>query len=685
MRSPQTALQNGRGCRTNRQAFRLCTVPAVLLSIASIANAANRNWNGGGSADKSWSNAANWSAAVGTADIITLGDLPADGAQTIELNGNRAFSDTSSGNAVTMSATGTRDYTIAGGSVAGSILDFTQPRPISMTGSRRLTFADDMVIRLTPTATNQNWTATVGDNAVLAIDSEIQLTSNSFTGLRVVKSGNGILRLGGTGYQGQTTFNAGELIITSATAMSHGVLVSGAGAKTLSLATNTEIGDGTTGWSGTGAVATIRIVESGSLNRTVNFNGRLATGTLTIGANEAGSIGNVTIGVNGSSTHATTLETIANSTIRFGNSAGVTYSGGGINGAGNVVVDSSSTVTASGTTSWVYTGSTTINSGILFANATISGTSGVTVQGTGMLGGTSIVSAPVTLKSGGAVRPGATTGTNGTLSVSSLTVENGGKFSYGLAATSDSVNVSGALTFAPGAGSAAFTLDSTAPATNGSYTIASAGSISNFVGGLDGIGTFDVTNPRGKKFLFSGTGTTINAVVSTAMGLSITPEVSGARGTVVDGGVEVANLTGLSDSERTSGNVQIDGVSPPNVPIVVALDVNATSEAQLQAVYDAFVNGAGYTIQKAGTLWTAPEVGVGGSVGGSNNAYDFLFTFSAIGADTDPSRYFNFDLDGHGLLVNRVALAEVAPVPEPATAAAAMSAFGALMLRRRRR
>lgn len=107
------------------------------------------------------------------------------------------------------------------------------------------------------------------------------------------------------------------------------------------------------------------------------------------------------------------------------------------------------TLTAAST----YSGGTTINGGTLLAGNTTgsaTGTGPVTVNSGGTLGGSGTVSGKVTLKSGGAIYPGAGTGSTVKLGVQlhldSLTWEGGGSLEFGVGeSTADQINLSGSL------------------------------------------------------------------------------------------------------------------------------------------------------------------------------------------------------------------------------------------------
>jgi fibronectin-binding autotransporter adhesin len=99
---------------------------------------------------------------------------------------------------------------------------------------------------------------------------------------------------------------------------------------------------------------------------------------------------------------------LGSGTLTVGDATSTTYAGV-ISGSGNLIKQGTGSLTLS--SSNVYIGATTINAGTLNVNGAIfSASSSVTVNRGGTLGGTGTVNAPVSVASGGAVAPGASTG-----------------------------------------------------------------------------------------------------------------------------------------------------------------------------------------------------------------------------------------------------------------------------------
>ena len=133
-----------------------------------------------------------------------------------------------------------------------------------------------------------------------------------------------------------------------------------------------------------------------------------------------------------------------NASLIFSNSAAQTLSGA-ISGTGSFTMAGSGTTTLSGANT--YTGGTTINAGTLLANNTAGsalGSSTVTVQSSGTLGGNGSIAGPVTIASGGKLTPGS--GGAGALSLSNgLTLQSGATttFLINSAANFTSINILG--------------------------------------------------------------------------------------------------------------------------------------------------------------------------------------------------------------------------------------------------
>jgi autotransporter-associated beta strand protein len=119
-----------------------------------------------------------------------------------------------------------------------------------------------------------------------------------------------------------------------------------------------------------------------------------------------------------------------------------------ITGSGGVVQSGAGTVILSGTNT--YTGPTDITSGTLSLRGAL-GTNSVTVYSGGTLGGTGVISGPVTIQTGGAITPGVSTVVNESLALGSslslsgtTTIEIG---QLGLILASDYITVAGDITY----------------------------------------------------------------------------------------------------------------------------------------------------------------------------------------------------------------------------------------------
>jgi fibronectin-binding autotransporter adhesin len=133
-----------------------------------------------------------------------------------------------------------------------------------------------------------------------------------------------------------------------------------------------------------------------------------------------------------------------NASLIFSNSAAQTLSGA-ISGTGSFTMAGSGTTILTGSNS--YTGTTTISAGTLLANNTAGsalGSSTVTVQSGGTLGGNGSIAGPITIASGGNLTPGS--GGAGALSLSNgLTLQSGATttFLINSAASFTSINILG--------------------------------------------------------------------------------------------------------------------------------------------------------------------------------------------------------------------------------------------------
>lgn len=211
------------------------------------------------------------------------------------------------------------------------------------------------------------------------------ISNNSSTNkVGLEKTGSGTWTLSGANtYTGNTTLTAGTLAVNSSGALSTAGTISFAG-------------------------GTLRH----SASNTTDYSSRFSTG-----ANQA-----YRVDTNG--------ESVAWAT-------GLASTGGTLNklGTGSLTMSGSST----------YTGATLVSAGTLLVNGSLGGTSGVTVDAAGRLGGTGTINNAASIAVNGTIAAGASIGTLGTGAVS---FNNGSTFSYELDSTAvgaDLLNVGGAL------------------------------------------------------------------------------------------------------------------------------------------------------------------------------------------------------------------------------------------------
>ena len=205
-------------------------------------------------------------------------------------------------------------------------------------------------------------------------------------------------------------------------------------------------GSGST-WSNSESL-TVGVSGSGTLTVANGASVVAATG-ITI-ASQSGSSGTLNIGRFGTNDTAGTITapTIAfgagTGTINFNQTNAFTLLSG-ISGNGSVNQLGAGTTILTGSNS--YTGTTTISAGTLLANNTAGsavGSSTVTVQSGGTLGGNGSIAGPVTIASGGKLTPGS--GGDGALSLSNgLTLQSGATttFLINSAASFTSINILG--------------------------------------------------------------------------------------------------------------------------------------------------------------------------------------------------------------------------------------------------
>jgi autotransporter-associated beta strand protein len=172
----------------------------------------------------------------------------------------------------------------------------------------------------------------------------------------------------------------------------------------------------------------------------------------------------------------------------------------------------------------VYTGPTAVNAGTLLIDASLSGSSAVTVNSTGSIGGLGSVGA-LTVNNSGAVTPGdpATASGVGTFTVNSLLMAAGSgmRLDFVNTTTDDQVTVlnSGGLTLSGGA------LTLLAAGTNNPFTTNGTYTLINFSGGFTGsTNNLSIANAQpGKSYSFTNSTTTaINLTIGDSVASSWT-------------------------------------------------------------------------------------------------------------------------------------------------------------------
>jgi T5SS/PEP-CTERM-associated repeat protein/autotransporter-associated beta strand protein len=195
--------------------------------------------------------------------------------------------------------------------------------------------------------------------------------------------------------------------------------------------------------------STLGVGNAGGGTLTVANGGNVAASGITFAAN-AGSTGTLNIGRFGTNDTAGTINA---ATIAFGSGTGAinfnqsdsTTISAAISGSGSVNQLGNGTTTLSGANT--YSGTTTVNAGTFLANNTTGsamGSSAVTVNSGGTLGGNGTIDGATTIASGGKLTPGSS-GT-GALSFSAgLTLESGSITTFLIESTGDftSINILG--------------------------------------------------------------------------------------------------------------------------------------------------------------------------------------------------------------------------------------------------
>lgn len=256
----------------------------------------------------------------------------------------------------------------------------------------------------------------------------------------------------GVALNGAVTIQAAD-----AAGVARNIILGGNISTTSGTGTITKTGDGTLVLAGTNTYAGCT---------------RINAGTLQIG--NGGASGNL------SAADANAITN--NGSLAFRRSDGVTFSGV-ISGTGTVAQLGSGTLTLSGDNT--YSGGTTVSGGKLLVNKTSSiGTGAVTVQGSGLLGGTGTVSVAVTVNAGGGLAPGSSVGT---LTLSTLTLSSGttNRFEFSSMPANDQVVVTSADGLVLNGG----TFDLAAEGGGSAWTTPGTYNLIHYSGALSGSGT----------------------------------------------------------------------------------------------------------------------------------------------------------------------------------------------------
>jgi hypothetical protein len=385
----------------------------LFVWMLNSAGAATFTWLqiSGGNASGSWANQANWTGATlptttnDTLDFSTL-DLTAD--STITLNGNQSIGSLSFGDANTATAA---SWLINAGSPASSALTLGGAATINVTS---FAGGDAAVINVPISGTNG---LTKSGTAFLQLNA-----TNTYTGGTILSGSDCRFSIGNS-----KALSTGTAII-GATAGAGQVWFNAAGALTLTNAFE---------------VRSIRwIIDSTTING-------VAAGDLTVN-------GNVLLN-NGSSNvrdiYPNGRNLIINGNVSVASSVNPLNKNGG------------STLTLNGS-NFVQAASA-VNAGTLIVNGPMNGGATFTVNSGATLRGTGVFSGPISVASGGAVRPNADG--SGTLTCGGLTMASGAALTLGFAAPGASTNgrvvVNGNLTLA-----GTINIADLGGYTNGSYT-----------------------------------------------------------------------------------------------------------------------------------------------------------------------------------------------------------------------
>ncbi|HVU37731.1 MAG TPA: autotransporter-associated beta strand repeat-containing protein [Opitutales bacterium] len=282
---------------------------------------------------------------------------------------------------------------------------------------------------------------------------------------------------------------------------------------------------------------------SGTLNWTAGFFSSGANLTIVSGTLVAASGG-------------TGGNTTNNGTLVFSPNVTATFSSP-IAGTGAVIQNGTATMNLIG--NCTYTGPTTINSGTLMVDGNLTATSSVTVNAGGTLGGVATITAPVSVNAGGGLAPGDSS--NGTLSVSSLTLASGSAVTFYVNDAGNHTNlaIGGALSLG---GNLTLNLGDSLHA--GVYNLFSSG---NTTGDFDGVafGGFLSGTLTDSGGVWGGSASGVNFSLDIATGqltvsTTFPPGTSPAKQTWLQNNFSIPQLQDTSVS-GDSANPSGDGIS----------------------------------------------------------------------------------------------------------------------------
>ncbi len=484
---------------------------------------------------------------IGSGTFTLSGANTYTGATTITAGALAVNGSTAAGSAVSVGTAGT----LAGSGTIGGATTTTGGAIVNLTGG---------TINNTLTATGGNWNGTgtvsgqvtqqtsgiftIGSAANLIATTGVNLTGGAIAGTgtltgslndtsatnstfagviagngNTVTVNNGATNLtlsGANTYTGATTVTAGTLTLNGSTAAGSAVSVASGGtlAGTGTVNGNASVAGGTLNMTGGHMGGTLGTTGATTVNGSETVTGltTASSGTLTIGAaanlTAAGGV-NVT---GGSFAGTGTITGSVNDT----SAAASTYAGV-IAGSGSAFTlnNNAAVVTFSGANT--YTGATTITAGRLIVTGSTAAGSAVTVGTNGILAGSGTVNGPLTVQASGAIAPGATAGTAGTLNVGNLgfTINSGGVLDLDL---NTATTVGGGVNDLIALGGGTLTFGGTTTININALGALATGSAYTLINGATSISGFDPNN-----FTITGLPSNLTAVFSdTASSLLIT-------------------------------------------------------------------------------------------------------------------------------------------------------------------